>query len=173
MFNHIKNGRRAERHFGAISDSHAIIWFAPDGTIRGANANFCKALGYDISEIVGKHHKLFVEQAVIASPEYSNFWKDLAAGKPQRGQFRRISKSGADVWIEASYDPIIRNGVVTEVVKIAADITETKVASLHNENILRALERSVAVIADWRTLKRWPAIVMVASLGGPVVGATS
>jgi len=137
---------RIVQQYTAISHSHAIIWFSTDGIVAGANANFCKALGYSIDEIVGKHHRMFVENAVTESLEYAHFWRDLAAGKPQRGQFRRVSKTGQDVWIEASYDPIIQGGRVTGVVKIAADITATKIAALHNQNILRALERSVAVI---------------------------
>ncbi|TWD55376.1 methyl-accepting chemotaxis sensory transducer with Pas/Pac sensor [Agrobacterium vitis] len=136
----------AASHYNAISRSHAIVWFSPDGTVQGANDNFCKAMGYTAHDIVGKHHRMFVEKAVVDTPEYGMFWRDLAAGKANRGQFRRISKSGDDIWIEASYDPIVENGKVVGVVKIAADITTTKIASLHNENILRALERSVAVI---------------------------
>lgn len=137
---------RAIQHYAAISASHAIIWFRPDGSIQGANDNFLTALGYRSDEIVGNHHRMFVERSITESSEYIQFWRDLAAGKAQRGQFRRISKSGKDVWIEASYDPIFANGKVVGIVKIAADITGTKVASLHNENLLRALERSVAVI---------------------------
>lgn len=137
---------RAIQHYAAISASHAIIWFRPDGSIQGANDNFLAALGYRLDEIVGNHHRMFVERSVTKSADYLQFWRDLAAGKAQRGQFRRISKSGKDVWIEASYDPIFANGKVVGIVKIAADITATKIASLHNENLLRALERSVAVI---------------------------
>jgi methyl-accepting chemotaxis protein len=136
----------AAEHYRAISSSHAIIWFSPEGLVQGANENFCKALGYAPEEIVGRHHRMFVEEAHTQTSEYQRFWRDLAAGKAQRGQFRRISKTGADVWIEASYDPIIRNGKVVGVVKIAADITTSKVSALHNESILKALERSVGVI---------------------------
>jgi methyl-accepting chemotaxis protein len=146
MFSSLFANRRAVEHYTAFSHSHAIIWFTPDGTIQGANANLCAAIGYELSEIVGKHHRMFVEPTLRDTAEYAAFWRDLAAGKPSRGQFRRIAKSGNDVWIEASYDPIIENGKVVGVVKIAADITATKIAALHNENILRALERSVAVI---------------------------
>jgi methyl-accepting chemotaxis protein len=138
--------KTASLHYNAISQSHALIWFAPDGTIRGANENFCKALGYKLAEIVGKHHRIFVEKEALALPAYEQFWRDLAQGKGQQGQFRRISKAGEDVWIEASYDPVIKGGKVTEVVKIATDITATKIAALHNANKLRALDQSLAVI---------------------------
>ncbi len=137
---------RATSHYAAISRSHALIWFSPDGVIQGANENFCKALGYDLSEIVGQHHRIFVEKAALEKPEYQEFWRDLAAGKANHGQYRRITKTGEDVWIEASYDPILEGNKVVGVVKVAAVITASKIASLHNENILRALERSVAVV---------------------------
>ncbi|WP_245295602.1 methyl-accepting chemotaxis protein [Rhizobium rhizosphaerae] len=146
MFDKFLERRVALKHYRAIAHSHALIWFTPDGVVQGANRKFCDAVGYELSEFVGKHHRIFVEEALRSSDAYVTFWKDLAAGKPQHGQFRRISKSGEDIWIEASYDPIIENGKVTGVLKIATDITATKIASLHNQNLLRALERSVAVI---------------------------
>ncbi len=134
------------QHYKAISQSHALIWFTPEGIVKGANKNFCDTIGYGLTEIVGNHHRMFVEEAIKTSDDYITFWKALASGVPQHGQFRRISKTGQDVWIEASYDPIIEHGKVVGVLKVAADITGTKIASLHNENLLRALERSVAVI---------------------------
>jgi methyl-accepting chemotaxis protein len=146
MLNILFPNHRIQQHYNAISDSHALIWFTTDGVIAGANANFCRALGYSAAEIVGKHHRIFVEQSVQEKPEYGQFWRDLAAGKMQKGQFRRITKTGQDVWIEASYDPVKEGDKVVGVVKIATDITATKLASMHNENLLRALERSVAVI---------------------------
>ena len=138
--------RRISQHYQAISKSHALIWFTPDGIIKGANENFCAALGYSQQEIIGRHHRIFVGAEISGLPDYETFWRDLAAGKPRMGQFRRLSKSGEDVWIEASYDPILSGGRVIEVVKIAADITATRLSSLHNQNKLRALDASLAVI---------------------------
>ncbi|MBB1248466.1 methyl-accepting chemotaxis protein [Rhizobium sp. G21] len=146
MLSSLFSKRSAVARYEAISRSHALIWFTPQGVILGANDNFCKALGYEQAEIVGQHHRLFVEPAIREAAEYGAFWRDLAEGAHKRGQFRRIAKDGHDVWIEASYDPITQNGKVVGVVKIAADITATKIVSLHNENLLRALERSVAVV---------------------------
>ncbi len=132
--------------FNAISDSHAIIWFDAKGVVQGANKNFCEALGYSLSDIVGQHHRIFLDEGEVERPEYASFWRELASGRAQRGQFRRIHKSGNDVWIEASYDPVVRGGRIVGIVKVATDITKTKMAALHNENILKTLERSVAVI---------------------------
>ena len=132
--------------FNAISDSHAIIWFDAKGVVQGANKNFCDALGYSLSDIVGQHHRIFLDKGEVERPEYSSFWRELASGRPQRGQFRRIHKSGNEVWIEASYDPVVRGGRIVGIVKVATDITKSKMAAVHNENILKTLERSVAVI---------------------------
>jgi methyl-accepting chemotaxis protein len=132
--------------FNAISASHAVIWFNVNGTVQGANQRFCETFGYSLSDIVGKHHRIFVPKSEFETPAYARFWRDLAAGKAHRGEFKRLSKSGSDVWLEASYNPIIRAGRIVGVVKIASDITKAKMAALHNENLLKTLERSVAVI---------------------------
>ena len=139
-------GGNSSRHYDAISRSHALIWFAPDGTIRGANANFCAALGYSLQEISGRHHSMFVDPAEAALTAYRQFWADLADGRTQAGAFRRLSKTGADVWIEAAYTPVLQGGKTVEVLKIAADITTAKIASLHNQSKLSALDQSLAVI---------------------------
>ncbi|KQW31248.1 chemotaxis protein [Rhizobium sp. Root274] len=130
----------------ALSNSQAMIWFKPDGTILDANENFCKALGYDLSEIVGKHHRIFCEDAIRSSPDYQRFWSELAAGRFQSGQFRRQSKAGDDVWIEATYNPVFQGGRVVRILKMASDITATKIASLHEGNRLRAIDQSQAII---------------------------
>ncbi|KPF46993.1 PAS domain-containing methyl-accepting chemotaxis protein [Rhizobium sp. AAP43] len=130
----------------AISNTQALIWFKPDGTILDANANFCNALGYSREEIVGKHHRIFCEEGFVKSEEYPRFWTDLAAGKHKQGQFRRQSKAGADVWIEASYNPVYDGDRVVRVLKIASDITATKTVALHDANRIRAIDESQAII---------------------------
>ena len=139
-------GGNSSRHYDAISRSHALIWFAPDGTIRGANANFCAAVDYSPEEIRGRHHRMFVDPAEAAQPADRRFWEELAQGKAQAGAFRRLSKTGSDVWIEAAYTPVLQGGKVVEVLKIAADITTAKIAALHNASKLSALDQSLAVI---------------------------
>jgi methyl-accepting chemotaxis protein len=130
----------------AIGRSQALIWFKPDGTIIKANDNFCAALGYRLEDIVGKHHRMFVEPAYAQSPAYSSFWDSLKAGKFDRGQYKRIARSGAVIWIEASYNPVIRGGKVVRVFKIASDITASKQRALDDESKITALSRSQAVI---------------------------
>ena len=111
----------------AMEENYAIISFKPDGTIINANNNFLSALGYSLSEVVGKHHKIFCDSAYTNSSEYTNFWNNLQNGKSQINEFERIHKNGTSVWIQASYTPVKnRNGKVTRVVKFAQDITGAK-----------------------------------------------
>lgn len=109
----------------AIGKSQAVIEFNLDGTIITANQNFLNTLGYTLGEIQGKHHSMFVEPAYKNSPEYARFWDELRAGKFQAAQYKRIGKGGKEVWIEASYNPILDlNGKPMKVVKFATDITK-------------------------------------------------
>lgn len=111
----------------AIGKAQAVIEFNLDGTIITANDNFCKTLGYTLEEIKGQHHSLFVDAAYRASGEYSQFWRDLNAGKFQAAEYKRIGKGGKEVWIQASYNPIFDlNGKPFKVVKYATDVTERK-----------------------------------------------
>lgn len=146
MLKNYLNANKLADDMKAISTAQAMIWFAPDGTILDANENFLKTLGYKHDEIVGKHHRIFCEDSIRNSPDYQRFWSDLAAGKFQSGQFRRQSKAGDDVWIEATYNPVFSGGRVVRILKIASDITASKIASLHDNNRLRAIDQSQAII---------------------------
>jgi methyl-accepting chemotaxis protein len=145
LSNYVKANKLAE-DMAALSNSQAMIWFKPDGTILDANENFCKALGYELKEIVGKHHRIFCEDKIVQSPDYQKFWSDLKAGKFQHGQFRRQTKAAEDVWIEASYNPVIHGNKVVRILKIATDITASKIAALHDGNRIRAIDQSQAII---------------------------
>jgi methyl-accepting chemotaxis protein len=113
----------------AISKAQAVIEFNMDGTVITANDNFLKALGYSLDEIKGKHHSLFVEEAYRHSPDYAEFWAKLRRGEYQAAEYRRIGKGGREVWIQASYNPILDlNGKPFKVVKYATDITSQKKA---------------------------------------------
>lgn len=131
----------------AFSRSQAIIEFTPHGEILTANKNFLDAMGYSLAEIQGKHHKLFVDPAYAASSDYKAFWRKLADGEFQADQFLRLGKGGKEVWIQASYNPILNaSGKVVKVVKIASDVSEQKKRSADHEGQLKAINRSQAVI---------------------------
>ena len=130
----------------ALDKSQAIIEFDLTGKILRANENFCNAVGYQLAEIVGKHHSMFVEPAYAASPEYREFWAKLARGEFDQGQYRRIGKGGKEIWIEASYNPVLKGGKPYKVIKLASEITAQKVRSMEDAGKLDALSRSQAVI---------------------------
>jgi len=118
----------------ALSDSQAMIEFNLDGTVITANENFCNALGYALDEIKGKHHRIFCDPTYTGSSEYIQFWKKLGKGDFDAGAYRRISKSGKDVWIQASYNPVRDDsGKTVKVIKIASDITAQKLESFKIE----------------------------------------
>ena len=126
-----KNLRLAERmgQLNAIDKALAVIEFQLDGTVITANQNFLNALGYTLDEIKGKHHSMFVEESFRTTPEYKEFWAKLNRGEYQAAQYKRIGKNGREVWIEASYNPILDlNGKPFKVVKYATDVTPQKKA---------------------------------------------
>jgi methyl-accepting chemotaxis protein len=108
----------------AISRSQAIIEFSVDGTIMGANENFLSLMGYSLPDMVGRNHSIFVDKEYAASNDYKAFWDALREGRYQAAEFKRVTKSGKEVIIAASYNPILDiNGKVVKVVKFATDVT--------------------------------------------------
>ena len=131
----------------AINKAQAVIEFQLDGTIITANDNFLKTLGYTLEEVKGQHHSLFVEPAYRASTEYKQFWRDLNDGKYQAAEYKRIGKGGKEVWIQASYNPILdANGKPFKVVKYATDVTETKLRNADFQGQIAAVGKAQAVI---------------------------
>ncbi len=131
----------------AIQKSQAIIEFSPDGRIQSANPNFLAAMGYGLDEIRGKHHSMFVDAAYRDSADYKAFWAALNRGEHQAAQFKRFGKGGREVWLEASYNPVVnRAGRVTAVLKCATDISAEKASVAELQGKVAALERSQAVI---------------------------
>ncbi|MGD0676455.1 MAG: PAS domain-containing methyl-accepting chemotaxis protein [Polyangiaceae bacterium] len=141
---------KTEDHAGqaaAISKSQAVIEFAMDGTVLTANDNFCRAFGYSLDEVKGRHHSTFLDEASRSSPEYREFWVKLNRGEYQAGEYKRIGKGGKEVWIQASYNPILDlNGKPFKVVKYATDITAQKISNADYTNQIAAISKSQAVI---------------------------
>ena len=131
----------------AIRKSQAVIEFAMDGTILDANDNFLKALGYRLEEIRGRHHSMFVDEAYRQSSEYREFWAALNRGEYQAAEYKRIGKGGREVWIQASYNPILDPaGKPFKVVKFATDMTEQKLRNADYVGQIAAISKSQAVI---------------------------
>ena len=131
----------------AIMRSQAVISFTTDGEILEANDNFLSAMGYQASEVVGKHHRIFVDSEYASSDEYVQFWQKLKSGDVHSGEFRRISKEGKEVWIQASYNPVFdAQGKVKYIIKFASDITAQKQKNADYESQITAINKSQAVI---------------------------
>jgi len=132
----------------AIMRSQAVIEFGLDGTIITANENFLSAMGYRLEEIVGQHHSMFCDPDFARSADYKAFWASLGRGEFQSAAYRRIAKGGKEVWIQASYNPVLdRSGKPIRVIKFATDITaQTQQAADHQAQI-EAISRVQAVIA--------------------------
>jgi methyl-accepting chemotaxis protein len=129
----------------AIDSSYGMIEFDLGGHVLSANANFLQIMGYSSAEVVGKHHRLFVESAYAGSSAYQQFWADLNAGKAQKETFKRVAKSGKAVWLQAVYSPVTDEmGRVRKVVKIATDVTAEHQG---NDMLQTAVQESLEVIA--------------------------
>lgn len=131
MFNFFNNRDSEEKQtlnqaiIEMIDHSQAMIEFGVDGTIRQANQNFLDTMGYAMDEILGKHHRMFVDEAYAKSAEYADFWAALAKGEYFTDRFARVSKSGDTVWIQATYAPVLdKTGKPERVIKIASDVTK-------------------------------------------------
>jgi methyl-accepting chemotaxis protein len=148
MFNFVDSNKSDN---GAITDalnrSQAVIEFTPQGHILTANDNFLRVVGYSLAEIKGKHHKMFVDNSEASSKEYQSFWASLAEGNFRQGEFKRVTKRGESVWLQATYNPILdKNGHVVKVVKFASDITKDKLLAADMEGQIKAISKSQAVI---------------------------
>ncbi|MEW6147493.1 MAG: PAS domain-containing methyl-accepting chemotaxis protein [Pseudomonadota bacterium] len=131
----------------AISRAQAVIEFKLDGTIVTANENFCKALGFSLAEIEGKHHSLFMPPQARDSAAYREFWEKLNRGEYQAGEYKRIGKGGREVWILASYNPLLdETGKPFGVVKFATDVTAEKLKNADLAGQLAAIDKAQAVI---------------------------
>jgi methyl-accepting chemotaxis protein len=121
------SAQAALARMAALDRSQAVIEFELDGTVVTANENFLRVLGYSLVEIQGKHHSLFVDAAERESAAYREFWASLNRGEFRSGEYKRLAKGGREVWIEASYNPVLgKDGRPVKVVKFATNITGKK-----------------------------------------------
>ncbi|MCB1800052.1 MAG: PAS domain S-box protein [Gammaproteobacteria bacterium] len=142
---HESNDR--EGQLAALDRVQAVIEFDLDGNIVHANDNFLRTMGYAADEVIGRHHSMFADPDYAASAEYAAFWKSLRRGEPQSGEYSRVGKGGVEVWIQATYNPILDpDGRPYKVVKFAVDITEQKRTNADHAGQIAAIGRSQAVI---------------------------
>ena len=131
----------------AILRAQAVIEFNLDGTIITANKNFLDAMGYSLAEIKGQHHSMFVEPAARDTAGYRDFWSGLKRGEYQSAEYKRLGKGGKEVWILASYNPILdENDRPFRIVKFATDVTVQKLETANFEGQIAAIGKSQAVI---------------------------
>ena len=142
-----------ERHnmnglINAINNSYGFIEFDTKGVVLSANSIFLQLMNYQADEVVGKHHRQFVDPSYANSPAYTQFWADLNAGKAQTDTFKRIGRGGAVVWIQATYAPVMDEmGRVFKIAKIATDMTAEVNASMMLKD---AVEQTLEVVSAAR-----------------------
>ncbi len=136
----------ALRH--ALDQSLAVVSFDTGGHVLEANGNFLKVMGYDARQVTGQHHSLFMPADDAASEAYRAFWASLRAGHFHEGEFRRVAADGREIWLHATYNPVLDgSGKVTRIVKIASDITADKNRTIDDSGQIAAIHRSQAVIS--------------------------
>ena len=141
------SARDALAQSAAINRSQAVIEFKMDGTIITANQNFLDAMGYRLDEIQGKHHQMFAPPELRGSEAYKAFWASLNRGEFQAAEYKRVGKGGREVWIQASYNPILDDaGRPVKVIKFATDITAKKIRNMEDAGKISAIGRAQAVI---------------------------
>lgn len=137
--------RAALETVGALERSQARIEFELDGTVLDANENFLSTLGYRLDEIKGKHHRIFCKADYVNGSEYAAFWAKLRRGEFDSGVYRRLHKDGRDVWIQATYNPVLdATGRPYKVVKYATDVTATQALINERTNDAARLQSAVA-----------------------------
>lgn len=131
----------------AINRVQAVIEFELDGTIIHANDNFLRVLGYTLAEVQGKRHAMFVDPEYVKTPAYQQFWERLGRGEFDSGEYKRVAKDGHEVWINASYNPILdADGKPYKVIKFATDVTGTRIKNAEFESKIDAISKAQAVV---------------------------
>jgi methyl-accepting chemotaxis protein len=131
----------------ALDKVQAIIEFDLDGTVVSANENFLRIFGYRLDEVVGKHHRIFCEPSYAESAAYTEFWQKLGRGEHHAAEFKRLAKGGREIWLQASYNPVLnKDGEPVRVVKFATDVTATKLQNAEFQGKVQAIDRAQAVI---------------------------
>jgi methyl-accepting chemotaxis protein len=146
-----------EGQLAAIGKAQAIIEFDLDGTVRTANENFLRTLGYSLGEVQGRHHSTFVDPEALASNDYHAFWQKLGRGEFDSGQYKRLGKGGRPIWIQASYNPIFdASGRPYKVVKYASDVTAQVLLAQQLKDAVTQSRETVKLAIDGDLTRRIP-----------------
>ncbi|HYE46906.1 MAG TPA: PAS domain-containing methyl-accepting chemotaxis protein [Caulobacter sp.] len=163
-----------EAKLAAIARSQAVVEFELDGSIIAASDSFLAAMGYSAAEVVGRHHRMFVDPAYAASAEYQQFWSRLSRGEAVFDKFRHLGKGGREVWIQASYSPMMGpDGRAFRVIKVGADISalEQERLRIEADRARVAAEQDLVVKALTAGLSRLAASDLTAGITDPVAPA--
>jgi len=137
----------AKAQLSALFRTRAVVSFDMEGHVLSANAGYCRVMGYREHEMVGKHHRMFVPAQVADSRAYAEFWDKLQQGEAQSAKFKRVAKGGRELWLGASYNPVLNErGVPYKVVTLANDVTEAEQRDLDIRAQVAAIRRTQAVI---------------------------
>lgn len=136
-----------EAKLKAIDRVQAVVEFDPRGRVLRANRVFLELTGYDEAEIRGQPHRIFCDPDYAATADYRQFWHKLGAGEYDAGCYRRLTKDGKQLWIQATYNPVFdADGKVAKVVKFATDVTEQRERERDHKGKIEAIDRAQAVI---------------------------
>ncbi|AUV12163.1 hypothetical protein C2U39_08205 [Aeromonas sp. ASNIH3] len=130
----------------AIQLQVPFVQFTPAGVVTFANELFLKIVGFERDEVIGKHHSTLCFPDDVNTRDYETLWQDLRHGVSRSGRFIRQSKSGKAVWLEATYFPIVIDGKVVRIAKVASDVTQQQSTLERTQALLAALDKSLAVI---------------------------
>lgn len=109
----------------ALLRSTAVIEFDLEGHVLAANSQFLQAMGYNLAQIKGQHHRRFCDPVYASTSEYQAFWEKLNRGEFVAGRFQRVDAAGRTVWLEATYNPVNdAQGKLYKVVKFATLVTD-------------------------------------------------
>jgi methyl-accepting chemotaxis protein len=135
--------------FRAIDSCYAYIEFDIEGNVLTANKNFLETMEYSLESIKGRHHRMFCDQALAGSAEYAQFWPDLRSGKNKSGEFKRVTRNGRELWLQAVYTPVTdETGRVVKVIKIATDVTNTVKQRLALVSLLKEVSESTQTLSS-------------------------
>jgi methyl-accepting chemotaxis protein len=144
---HAAEAEEALARLRVLDRAQAVIEFAPDGSILGANDNFLRLMGYSLQEVLGQHHRIFMDPAEVTGEAYRALWERLCAGQSEAGEFRRLGRGSRELWLQASYNPLTDvSGRVVKIVKHATDITARKQRQAEGESRIAAIGKAQAVV---------------------------